>query len=408
MAETLTITDQASHAVSADHVEGTVWFVSQVLGRHENSTGHLLAQLTGALARDYRVGIIAPAAKAQMATAGRSSLGWRTVQAVLHAMTLGWRTFRTVRRGDIVIALTNPPLLPIVLASYAARRRIKLIVLVHDVYPEAFYASEWSLRLPLIAKVFDRVNANALRRADRVIVIGRDMKRLLSAKMGDLDGSLEYIPNWPDAELEAVGSKVTGGGYVNRPFVVQYSGKIGATHDPALLVEAATLLMSQSSDVRLQVFGWGAGLEELRDSVGRRHLTNVEFHPPCARADLGGQLALCDVGLILMRRGMAGVSVPCRIYNLLGAGKPVIVAASADSEVAAIVREARAGWVVEPGDPTALMEAICQAARDPAELTRMGARARAAAREQYAFARALDSYSRVITEVAGGGHNLRT
>jgi colanic acid biosynthesis glycosyl transferase WcaI len=381
---------------------GTVWFVSQVLGRHENSTGHLLAQLTEGLAGDYSIGIVAPAAVEQQRSTARSWVAVRMVEAVLQTLRLGWRTYRRARAGDIVVALTNPPLLPAVLSAYARHRGVKLVVLVHDVYPEALYAAESRARHRILAQLFDRVNTRALRRADRVIVIGRDMKRLLGAKLGGSNGNLDYIPNWPDAELETPGIAVSSGGYVRPSFVVQYSGKIGATHDSALLVEAGALLMSRGSDVRLQVFGWGAGLEELRHSVGRRHLTNVELHPPCARADLGSQLASCDVGLILMRRGMAGVSVPCRIYNLLGAGKPVIVAASPDSEVAAIVREARSGWVVDAGDVTALVDAICEAARNPDELTRMGARASEAAREQYAFARALDSYRRVITEVAGG------
>lgn len=387
-------------AYSADSCSGTVWFVSQVLGRHENSTGHLLAQLTEALARDFRVATISSIAGAKDEPEHPRSFGRRALQAALQSLSLSLRAFRSARRGDVVVVLTNPPLLPAVVSGVAALRGIKVIVLVHDVYPEAAYAAGLPARHRLPARLFDLLNTSALRRADRVIVIGRDMERLLSRKLGAVSDHLEYIPNWPDVDLVPDLDQLEGNDPVNRRFVVQYSGKIGLTHDADMLAEAAALLMERASEIRLHVFGWGAGLKKLHDNVQRRGLDNIEIHPPCARPHLGHQLRSCDIGLILMRPGMTGVSVPCRVYNLLAAGRPVIVAADAGSELARVVRSARAGWVVEPDDPGDLVQAICEAATDAEELTRMGARARAAAEKRYGFARALDSYRRVIADVA--------
>jgi colanic acid biosynthesis glycosyl transferase WcaI len=377
----------------------TVWFVSQVFGRQENSTGYLLSQLAEALGVDHRIAVITPHDGLKPVRGGRSLPLRRAGQAVADASMLGWRAMRRVRRGDIVIALTNPPLLPAILAPITALRGARLIVLVHDVYPEALYASRWSSGYSIAARIFDRLNTRALRTAHAVIAIGRDMQRLLSSKLLTAPDHIDYIPNWADPEISAGEPPIDGPRQPDRPFIVQYSGKMGATHNPELLAATAELLSTRKDQVQLQVFAWGSGLDLLKGTIRRRKLTNVEIRDPCARARLAGQLASCDVGLILMRPGMAGVSVPCRLYNLMAAGKPVIVAAEAETEVAATVRETGIGWVVEPDNPESLAEAISEAASDPARLVEMGRRARRAAHDDYSLVHAVERYRQVLSRV---------
>ena len=83
-------------------------------------------------------------------------------------------------------------------------------------------------------------------------------------------------------------------------------------------------------------------------------------------------LNACDVALISFVPGMAGISVPSRLYNVLAAGKPILAVADADSELARVVREEQIGWVIEPDDPAGLARAIRDAKDHPEERLEMG------------------------------------
>lgn len=106
--------------------------------------------------------------------------------------------------------------------------------------------------------------------------------------------------------------------------------------------------------------------------------------PPLPRNRLCTSLNAADVALITLVDGMLGVSVPSRLYNILAAGKPLIVGADHRSEVARVVGEERVGWVVAPGTPRALAEAIREAMGAPGTLAEIGVRARRAAETTYA------------------------
>jgi colanic acid biosynthesis glycosyl transferase WcaI len=374
-----------------------LWVVSEVFGHEENSTGALLEQLVGGLREHYRIEIVTmrPGSATRPVT---GSVSRQVLRSGVASARMGWTILRRARKQDVVLGLTNPPLLPAVLAMLGVVNRFRLIVLVHDVYPEALYAVETSTGR-LLPAVFDRINSWALRRARHVIVIGRDMQRLVSAKLRMASGHTVLIPNWSDiGEAAAAAARSMQATNPQSPLVIQYSGKMGVTHNPRLLAQTALLLQQRGSPVRLQVYSWGAKLAELRAAIGELSVRNIDLGEPCPRERLPQQLAQGDVGLILMRPGMAGVSVPCRLYNLLAMGKPVIAAVEPESEIGQVVAESNLGWLADPNDPVSLADAICAAEQRRSELSHMGARALRLAQGDFSFAHALREYRRVIDE----------
>ena len=54
-------------------------------------------------------------------------------------------------------------------------------------------------------------------------------------------------------------------------------------------------------------------------------------------------LNACEVAIIPLVLGMAGMSVPSRMYNVLAAGNPIIAATDGNSELAFVVQEEQIG-----------------------------------------------------------------
>jgi glycosyltransferase involved in cell wall biosynthesis len=378
-----------------------IWFVSEVFDASGVTTGYYLARIAAALEHDYDVGVITDTKRG--AHAGprlehlASSVAKRGIRTLLSSFVLATRALVKMRRGDIAIAVTNPPALPILMAVVAKLRHVRLVVVVHDVYPDILLAAQVWRRGGALARGFEFLNSWALSSADRVIVIGRDMQRRLASRLNGAAARIEYVPNWANEEIVVSARDI---GKRDHPLLVQYSGNMGVTHGVESLIECAALLDGEYEEVRFELIGWGLKLPQIRSEIARRGLRNISLLPPAPRDQLSEQLGRCDLALILMIKGTAGASVPCRLYNIMAAGKPVIVAADADSEIATVVRDTRIGWVVEPEAPEQLASAIREARARAAELPEMGARARKAAADLYSFQRAASEYSRVIAAIA--------
>jgi glycosyltransferase involved in cell wall biosynthesis len=71
------------------------------------------------------------------------------------------------------------------------------------------------------------------------------------------------------------------------------------------------------------------------------------------------------------------VSVPSKLISYLLAERPVLASVESDSEIARIVGQAGAGWIIEPGDAQQLAQAIVGASEaSQAERAEMGTRGR--------------------------------
>ncbi len=84
---------------------------------------------------------------------------------------------------------------------------------------------------------------------------------------------------------------------------------------------------------------------------------------------------------------------------MLASGRPCVAAVERECEVADIIERAGCGYVVAPGDATALRSRIVELAGQPDTAADMGLRARAAAL-QFDRPRQVAAYDAVLREVA--------
>ena len=321
---------------------------------------------------------------------------------VLNALSLGMSMFATalfrVKRGDRVMAVTNPPFLPVLMLAVCRLKRARFNLLVHDVYPEALYAAGFGRPGQPVMRVVDRVMRWVLEGSDTVITLGRDMRELIIRKSPAQAARVVAIPHWPDGSIypePRSDNRVLKDLGVSGKFVVLYAGTMGRTHGLDIILEAARQL-GVASGVHFILMGFGAQRAALEETIRRERPGNITLLAPCSQPELRTYLNACDVSLISMLPGMAGVSVPSRLYNVLASGRPIIALADRASELARVVTEEEIGWVVEPGDLAGFLNAI-DAARSASDLTSMGERARAAAEHRYTRSRALAAYRAVMS-----------
>ena len=149
-------------------------------------------------------------------------------------------------------------------------------------------------------------------------------------------------------------------------------------------------------DIHFLFLGAGAKRRWVEEQVTRRGLTNVSLVASRPRREQADFLNACDVGVVALCRGMYGVSVPSRTYNIMAAGRPVLAIVEPGSEIARMVEEEGAGWVVPPGEAAAAGTEDPVAGRRPPYLVACQAAARHAAETTYSLHSVLHSYQELI------------
>jgi colanic acid biosynthesis glycosyl transferase WcaI len=299
-------------------------------------------------------------------------------RAANYASYLTSALLRGVRgqRPDVVLCMTDPPIVADVALLVARRFRAPLVVISQDVFPEIAVQLK-RLENPVLMSLLRGLVALYLRRADRIVAIGDTMRLRLEAK-GAKPERLRVIPNWVDtsrlAPLERANSWARNNG-VESKFVVMHSGNVGHAQDLDSLVRAATFLRDLD-DLRIIIIGTGARHAELMALAERLEVDQVRFLYYQPRHVLAQSLSSADIHVVGLAPGLAGYVVPSRLYGILAVSRPVIAAADPESETAQAVERIGCGIVVPPGRAELLARAIRDAHDGKYDLKAMGERGR--------------------------------
>lgn len=281
-----------------------------------------------------------------------------------------WRTLWTVRGGDALVALTDPPLIGVGAWLVGGVRGARLVHWAQDIYPEIAITLAGQRWLRVLIPLRDL----AWRRADACFTLGSDMASVLE-RAGVPPSRLHLVPNWAPAGLMpqslSVADPLRATWGLSGKFVVAYSGNLGRVHDlmPVLAVAAE---LRDAPDITFVFIGQGAQRAALQAEVAQRGLTNVHFHPPQPRAALAATLALGDVHLVTLLPGCETLVFPSKLYGIAAVARPVIVIAPAGCELARLVTTQDFGRAFTRDQPAAIAAALRHLQADPALSARLG------------------------------------
>jgi colanic acid biosynthesis glycosyl transferase WcaI len=305
----------------------------------------------------------------------RSKVAARASNYITYLANALLRSLRGLR-PDVVICMTDPPIIADIALLVARRYRAPLVVISQDVFPEiAVQLKRWEN--PALMRLLRSLVSLYLRRADRVVAIGETMRKRLEEK-GARPERVRVIPNWVDTKRlrpSEDGNQWASAVGLDGKFVVMHSGNVGHAQDLDSLVRSATFLRDLN-DLRIAIIGMGARHAELVALSEQLEVDQVRFLYYQPRGVLPHSLSAADVHVVGLASGLAGYVVPSRLYGILAVARPVIVAADVESETAQVVEEAGCGIVVLPGRPELLARAIRDAHDGKYDLDAMGARGR--------------------------------
>jgi glycosyltransferase involved in cell wall biosynthesis len=288
-----------------------------------------------------------------------------------------------IERPDVAVVETDPPLLCLIGWYLQRVHGAKLVCYLQDIHPDIGIAlgklrDRWPLRL------LRRLLFHVYRRADRVVVLSRDMRDRIV--QGGVDPQrVVCIPNWIDTSLVR---PVKQDNPFRRQhdlagqFVVMYSGNLGLCQRLEDVVAAASYLRDRA-DILFLLVGEGSLKPQLERRVEELRLTNVRFLPYQPKTELAASLSAADVHLVPLDERVAACLMPSKLYGVLASATPFIAVAPDDCELSELALEHGAGVLAPPGEPEALAEVIERLADATWDLEEMGHRARRLAETHY-------------------------
>jgi glycosyltransferase involved in cell wall biosynthesis len=326
-------------------------------------------------------------------TRGRSSLR-RRLAGYLKFM---WKAYKITgplirsQKPDVVIMMSNPPLVTLLGSYMAMRWKIPYVAIIHDIYPEAIVESG-RLRLPPpIVWFWNKLNLWIYSKASKLVVLSDLMRETLVIK-GIPSQKIAVIPNWARPALDVSGSDSelrADFGVGPDELLLLYSGNFGIIHNLKIVVEAAKMLTDKP--VKFVFVGGGEQEGNLKSEVRRLGIENVSFHSYLPEEKYSALISSSDACFVGLKPGMERYSEPSKIYSILSAGVPVITLMNDGATQAQMVTQANAGW--NATDAVSLVKCIEQLiGASDGEINAMRRESRTLYDENFTLASVVDSY----------------
>lgn len=311
-------------------------------------------------------------------------------------------------RHDVVLA-TSPPLTTGITGWMLSRAwGVPFVYCLQDILPDAAVRLGM-LTNPKVIRAFEELERFVYARSTKIVVLSEGFRQNLLAK-GVPDEKIEILPYFVDTDFIQPGPREnafrTQHG-LEDAFLVMHAGNVGFSQDLEGMLDAARILRDRR-DIVFLIVGDGAAKAGLEQKAAELRLPNVRFLPYQPAEVLPQMRAAADVQVALMKEQLASYSVPCKVYEIMACGRPVVTSVEAGSDTARLVlgegpaSGGACGFRLEPEDPQALADAVMRLYGDAKLRDRLGRTGLRRIEERYARSVVTPGYDRLLRGLVAG------
>ncbi|MEW5802905.1 MAG: glycosyltransferase family 4 protein [bacterium] len=300
---------------------------------------------------------------------------------------------------DVILAPSPPLTIGLSAWILGSARHVPFIYNVQEIYPDLAVSLNL-IRNKYLIRMMELMERFIYDQAKMNVVISEWFKERLLLK-GVKSNKISTIPNFVNVDFMRPSNKNNNFAKnyeLLKKFVVLYAGNIGMTQSFETVIEAAQRLV-YIEEIQFVILGNGVRLEWLNRELSKNFVTNIKLLPYQPQSMVPFIYASSDVCLIPLKKGTAQETFPSKIYTIMASGRPAIVSADKDSELAWIVERAKCGIVVPPDDSKALANAVEYAFHQPIRLGEMGHKGREYVVQHHSHQSVALQYHRLISEI---------
>lgn len=267
---------------------------------------------------------------------------------------------------DLIYVASTPPTQGALAALVKKFKKVPFVYNLQDIFPDSLAGTGLAKKGGLLWKIGRAIENFTYRNADKIIVISQDFKKNIMAK-GVSEDKIVVVYNWVDQnavkDIPRSENKLFAMyGLDPSKFYVTYNGNIGLTQNMDMLLEVAKSLEA-NEDIHFVLVGNGAYLEQVKQIVADRNISNVHLLPFQPYEDISHVFSLGDVSLVISKPGVGENSVPSKTWSIMSASRPVL-ANFDENELKTIIEENNCGIFTKAGDKVAFTDAILKLYND--------------------------------------------
>ena len=308
---------------------------------------------------------------------------WRRVRNMVVFMLRAWwlgrrlpKLIPEVERPDVIIG-SSVHLLAVVAAYFVAKHfGAKFVMEVRDLWPQAIIDMGKLNRDNPLLQLLRILERFLYRQAERIIILGPQMEEYITA-CGIERQKIVWIPNGVDISFfDYLSGETLAKSSDSSSFTALYIGAHSETNALDIVIKAADVARAKGyGSIRFVLIGDGPTKENLVRMAEELKLENVLFRNPVAKTEVPKVLKEADVLLLPKHPSFGSYSGSIlKLFDYMAAAKPIVCSAKTAYNP---VEKAGCGFVVNPGDPQALADAIIKLYQmSPEERAEMGKRGR--------------------------------
>lgn len=310
----------------------------------------------------------------------------------LSFMSAQFAALPALHRPDVLVSASPsfPALLPAIVNARV--RRTPWVLWLHDILPDGAASSGIVDEGSFVIRASRRLESAAYRHADRIVVLSQAFTDNLTGK------------GVPEAKIQLIYDPATRVPQSEPSFESQSEppqllsmGNIGYSQGLAPLVAAFERSDALAdTPVRFVITGNGMAAEDTRSEI---RSDRVEMPGVVDDERLEAELQSATVAFVSQRHEGAEFNIPSKIMNFMAYGLPILAAVNPGGEVARIVEQADAGWVVDSSDPDSFPRKLAEILQSPAEITARGRAAYQYAQRHFTQAGFAERFDDSLVEV---------
>ena len=275
-------------------------------------------------------------------------------------------------RPDAAIVY-SPPLPLALVGSWLARKGVRNILNVQDLFPQNAI-DLGILKNPSQIRFFRALERYAYRTADVVTVHSEGNRRMVLQQYPEIGERLRILHNWVDVDHHDVGHaavdfrKKWG---ITQKHVAVFAGVMGPSQYLDLVLEVAGRMRGEN-DLLFLLVGDGKEKGRLQQVAKERGLSNVRFEGFISREVYPDLLAACSIGLVCLSPQNKTPVVPGKILGHMAAGLPVAAFLHDASDGHEMIREAGCGVSAASADVDACVASLTGLIHRDDDIKRMG------------------------------------
>ena len=356
--------------LSGQNTKKEIWIVSELFYPETISTGYILTEVAKSLAKNFEISVITgpefyeekdiekkyppldsiTIKRIKSNGYDKNSFYSRIKGHILVSLKMLFLMRKYIPRNAEVLMVTNPILLLAFVSVLCRSKKWNIKLLVHDVFPENLLISGViKSKKSVVYKIIKTFFNNAFSYVDTLIVLGRDMQELYKEKVGK-NKNIIVIENWADTQA------ISPHENTNKKINFLFAGNLGRLQGLESLM--ISLLETKNLKYEFTFIGSGALDQYINSFIDENELKHVNKFGWLNRGKQDEFMKMASIGVVSLKKGMLGLGVPSKFYNLLAAGKPIFYIGDVNSEIYKVLQEHHIGWFAESGNTDMIVNVI--------------------------------------------------